>query len=226
MPKTTYKVLDSDCIKLNPYNPTGRMEKHLALRRDLQVRGVRSPLQLSKDYFILDGHNRYKQGLELGITEFPCVINHDLRKTDMGLFNSSTKSFKGRDWLSIYVKSRGKVPHMKATTRKWCERLLEMFDGDWEAIESEICKDGRGKGVEVAKMADRCFNWMSTQGVGTVIPTHREIITWLIRHRMTAGLRYLMGSSPGRAGAKRLHRAVTTNKKLTFRKTNDKVLQP
>ncbi|MBR6268919.1 MAG: ParB N-terminal domain-containing protein [Selenomonadaceae bacterium] len=66
--------------RLNPYkhNPRKNKEAIDAVAASIKEYGFRSPLQVTPDGTIINGHTRFAAAKKLGIDEVPCVIVNDL----------------------------------------------------------------------------------------------------------------------------------------------------
>jgi hypothetical protein len=57
-----------------------RDEEYTALKRDIETRGIKVPIELDSEGNILDGHHRWAIAQELGVSEaqIPIVVRDDL----------------------------------------------------------------------------------------------------------------------------------------------------
>lgn len=70
-------VLVTD-IKPYTQNPRKNAKGVEAVKKSIQEFGIRAPILLDKDMFIIYGHTRWQAAIELGIPEFPCIIATDM----------------------------------------------------------------------------------------------------------------------------------------------------
>lgn len=94
------KELDLQSLEGNPRNEIDEdgVEK---LKKLIKEHGFQNPLQVYKEgsrYTILCGNHRFEAGLQLGITEFPCIEYKGTKKKALARAVSDNKSGLWTDW--------------------------------------------------------------------------------------------------------------------------------
>lgn len=126
--KMELKQINIQDIKSNPAQPEARVSKQAikGLKSSIEQHGVLSPILISPDGVLVDGHRRVECLKELGITSVSAIIfNGELNNLNpMQAFrvaNENTRKISALEYLDVYL-SGGEVPH---TTMKQIVFIVE-----------------------------------------------------------------------------------------------------
>ena len=78
----THKELLMTKVKPSKFNPTVRTDKnsakYKALRKNIETHGLLTPIVLSKNFTIIDGHRRFNCLKDLGVRKVPAIIHETI----------------------------------------------------------------------------------------------------------------------------------------------------
>lgn len=73
-------------IKAYENNPRNNDKAVPAVKRSMQRFGVRRPAIVDKNNVLIAGHTRIKAAIQLGLTEYPCIVAEDLSDAEAKAF--------------------------------------------------------------------------------------------------------------------------------------------
>lgn len=189
--KKVVRVRLSD-VKMTGLNPEAR-EKKPALKGisgAFEKTGVLVPIILNQDYQIISGHRRYHVAVEHGHTEIDAIIVDDEGNPAalMGLFDASIRSWKGREWLDLWVKSDGKSAEH---TPKVSKRLIEESSKILGGMRGLRYLIEHGAAPNVGRIVVKAYTYIATEYPAVVeflcdgddIARQREMIHWAVENR-------------------------------------------
>jgi hypothetical protein len=109
-----YQVDIEDIIRA-PYNPVNRVRKQSlrGLEKEIVEQDILSPLTLTKEFELCDGHRRLECAINLGYQKVPCrILGIDRDRGYMSL-NSDSKPINQKDALQIYVQGGPTLPKLQ-----------------------------------------------------------------------------------------------------------------
>jgi hypothetical protein len=83
----------------------------------IQSKGILVPLIIRDDSTILDGHNRWRVAIELGIEKLPCIIapkfqNSLDEKAFIDIVQNARRQLTKRDWYEMILRDYGHLIHV------------------------------------------------------------------------------------------------------------------
>lgn len=123
-------MVPTDSIKYARFNPKSRIDKKrlAVLRESIGKYGILTPLALSKDLILADGHRRIECAKELGIKEVPVIV-HNMSLEELWKQNETTLPIKGATWWEAVVNGYPieLVPH----NPRWkLNRIMKLVGAD------------------------------------------------------------------------------------------------
>lgn len=87
--------------KIKPYenNPRKNDRAVNSVAESLKQFGPQAPIILDKNHVIICGHTRYKAAVQIGLTEFPCVVASNLSEEQVRAYRlADNKTGEQADW--------------------------------------------------------------------------------------------------------------------------------
>jgi ParB-like chromosome segregation protein Spo0J len=103
--------IDAGTVRHLEHNPRKKKNRDVIAKLNSLIRehGFQNPLQVYEEndgsYMILCGNHRFDAGIQLGMTEFPCIIYRGDRKKAIARAISDNKSHEWTDWNDEYLKA-------------------------------------------------------------------------------------------------------------------------
>jgi site-specific DNA-methyltransferase (adenine-specific) len=131
--------------EIRPYENHARLNDN-AVKEMAQIitdMGFNSPLELTEDKYIIDGHLRYKAAKMLGMKEVPCIIHYDMTKEEIAAYRIAVnKTAEEATWdyetLTVEIQELAEDNYNINNLGFANEILIELLNGKKE---SEL-KDG------------------------------------------------------------------------------------
>lgn len=105
--KIADKIVSKLAGEIKPYttNPRENEQTVSKLVKIIPIVGFNVPLLVDKEGVIVKGHARYKAGLSLGMTEFPCIVSTATDEENRLDRISDNRVQEFSTWLGDYLKS-------------------------------------------------------------------------------------------------------------------------
>lgn len=190
------KMIDPRKLVPAGFNPPQRVvDKMLKPLMDgiVAMGGVVSPIIVSRDLRIADGHRRVASAIKLGLSEVP-IIELPLGLQELwGTMNSTQKALAGRDWVEAY--SLGfSLENAPANVRKQITEIKNLIGEDGFGLLVE-----KGMTTTVLGFAKRLANYINTTDTRPDSSLVAQCLLWLISFGQQYAARKAMedGMSPG-----------------------------
>lgn len=177
MASVTTQMVDIDRVRPARFNPPDRvLEANLRpLAEDMRKNGQLSPVHITSDYEVGDGHRRIAAAKLLGWTQIEAAIHGDMTVEELWIaLNQNTRPIKPASWL--YATDNGldieRVParyrHLIAEARRW------LGEDNLRLLSEQM------KSTDVIKTTIKLARYVGDE----TDATKARILKWLIKHKM------------------------------------------
>lgn len=171
------QTVDIDRVKPARFNPPDRVLKAnlKALAEDMRNNGQLSPIHITSDYEVGDGHRRVAAAKMLGWTQIEASIHSDMTVEELWIaLNQNTRPIKPASWL--YATDNGldieRVParyrHLIMEARRW------LGEDNLRLLSEHM------KSTDVIKTTIKLARYVGDE----TDATKARILQWLIKHKM------------------------------------------
>lgn len=103
-------------LKINPLNKFKEWKGDMSTTsmESIRKKGILVPLIIREDRIILDGHNRWKSALKMGIEVLPCIIapqfpNASEEKSFIDSVQNARRQLSKNDWYRMIIRDYGEL---------------------------------------------------------------------------------------------------------------------
>lgn len=205
--KIEIEFLNVNSIKPAPFNPVQRTtDKALVtLIKSMEKDGfwTHSPIVLTKDNFIADGHRRWTTAKKLGINEVPCLRTDKNLQEAWSEINATMRTINSQETFQAYALGLRELPDNH--TGKAMKYILNKYG---EEMVLYCAEHGLSKSpIQYAEKIARYIN----RNTAEAIP---QIVKWLVENKMINIARIAIESDYPRATLAKL---IDTNQPLAFK---------
>lgn len=192
-------------LKPAPFNPVTRTSDNVLkdLITSMQKDGFwsHSPIVITKDNFIADGHRRWTTAKLLGIPKIPCLRTSKDLETAWAEINSTMRTVGTRDVYQAYRDGLRAIPTGNAG-----KNLSYVLNKYGEEMVIFCAENGVSKSpIQWAENVARYIGW-DTDRIG-------DIVKWMVTNKMIHTARVAMESNYSRA---KFAQRIEENRPLEF----------
>ena len=205
--KIEIEFVNVEEIKPAPFNPTARTtDKALvSLVKSMTKDGfwTHSPIVLTRDNFIADGHRRWTSAKRLGISEIPCLRTEKSLQEAWSEINATMRTINSQETFQAYALGLRELPDNH--TGKAMKYILNKYG---EEMVMYCAENGLSKSpIQYAEKIARYINRNTAESI-------QQIVRWLVENKMINLARIAIESEYPRATLAKL---IDNNQPITFK---------
>lgn len=190
VPNMRLRMVAVSDLRFNGFNPHSRtLDKNPKFKQLLDsVRrvGVLSPLLVSPDGLVIDGHRRLACAMRLGMQEVPCVVTSRNAQETWVEAVVNQQGMSGRQIIETVAQGLSPVYLPKAEA----QRVMDVREVAGPELFQQMAEEGISIGIRNA------LNKVCRYTGDTSPEWRARVLRWLVKHKMQLQIRKVIESDP------------------------------